>query len=206
MHRMHGWLLHGGRRACMAAGWLWLVLLVWRTRACMVGCMIGAWLQLHHYGAVLAFCSADAKRPNMPPPQNVRCGLWGGEMTPGARNSLVALAFAVMCSSSGAALQQDLANTLTFNNFVADHMVLARAPLAANIWGNATTGSLLIISLDGHRVANTTATADGRWQATLPPQPAGAGHTITVESHNASLEIMDVAFGDVSPAPVIRPL
>lgn len=90
---------------------------------------------------------------------------------------------------------------LALNNFVADHMVLARAPAAANVWGNATAGSKVSVALDKKQVASATATADGRWTAALPPQPAGAGHTLTVTDGSASVTIVDIAFGDVSVRP-----
>ena len=112
---------------------------------------------------------------------------------------IVALSFA-MLSTSSAAPGLDLASSgsgLTLNNFIADHMVLAREPLSANVWGNATAGSKVEISLDGKSVASATATASGRWKAALPPQPAGTDHTITVTDGSASIKIVDVAFGDV---------
>jgi hypothetical protein len=122
---------------------------------------------------------------------------------------MLAVATGVLCSLMASLGSADHAgrtvrgslSPLTLNNFVADHMVLAREPLSANVWGNATAGSKVTVSLDGKAVANTVATADGRWRAAIPPQPAGTDHTITVADGSASIEIVDVAFGDVRFLP-----
>jgi hypothetical protein len=86
---------------------------------------------------------------------------------------------------------------LALNNFVGDHMVLAREPLSASVWGNATAGSKVTVSLDDKAVASAVATPDGRWKASLPPQPAGTDHAITVTDGSTTIKIVDVAFGDV---------
>ena len=110
---------------------------------------------------------------------------------------MLALALFAACHAAAAVAAVPLA----LNNFVGDHMVLARAPDAANVWGNATAGSKITVSLDKKQVASATATADGRWIAALPPQSAGAGHTLTVTDGSATLQIVDVAFGDVRVRP-----
>ena len=88
--------------------------------------------------------------------------------------------------------------TLTLHTFVADHMVLAREPLSARIWGNATAGAIVTVALGGGVSAKSApAATNGSWSVELPPQPAGAGHSLTVSDGTTKLSLSDVAFGDV---------
>jgi sialate O-acetylesterase len=104
------------------------------------------------------------------------------------------------------------AATLTMHTFIADHMVLAREPLSARIWGNATVGATVTVALAGGGSAKSAPAAmNGSWSVELPPQPAGAGHSLTVSDGTTTLKLSDVAFGDVylctgQVRPKCRPL
>jgi sialate O-acetylesterase len=76
-----------------------------------------------------------------------------------------------------------------------DHMVLQRdKPLA--IWGWATPGEQIRVSL-GNRTAATTTGADGRWRVQLEPQPMSTTpFTLTVVGSNTVI-VKDVLLGDV---------
>ena len=86
---------------------------------------------------------------------------------------------------------------LTLNSFIASHMVLARHPSAARVWGNATAGANVSVELIGVGQWKTAAAADGSWQLELPPQPAGVNHSLVITDGSTSLTLQDVAFGDV---------
>ena len=87
---------------------------------------------------------------------------------------------------------------LELHNFVASHMVLAREPLSARVWGNATAGATVTVALHGvGSWKSAPATADGGWTVALPPQPAGVGHSLTVSDGTTTLALEDIAFGDV---------
>lgn len=79
--------------------------------------------------------------------------------------------------------------------FFSDHMVLQRdKPLA--IWGWATPGEGISVSL-GNRTAATTTGTDGRWRVELEPQPMSKTPlTLTVVGSN-TVVVNDVLFGDV---------
>jgi sialate O-acetylesterase len=74
-----------------------------------------------------------------------------------------------------------------------DGAVLQRE-LPLPIWGTASAGEKVIVSLAG-QTATTTAT-DGRWQVKLKPLKAGGPHVLTVEGSN-KLEVKDVLVGEV---------
>ncbi|MBI4623691.1 MAG: hypothetical protein HY736_10815 [Verrucomicrobia bacterium] len=62
------------------------------------------------------------------------------------------------------------------------------------IWGTASTGEKVTVSLAGQ---TATATAkDGQWQVRLKPLKAGGPHVLTVEGTN-KLEVKDVLVGEV---------
>ena len=75
-----------------------------------------------------------------------------------------------------------------------DHMLLQR-DLPNAVWGWATPGEKVTVSLAG-QTANTTTGADGQWQVRLKPLPAGAPYELTVTGQN-TITLTDVAVGDV---------
>ena len=87
---------------------------------------------------------------------------------------------------------------LVLNNFIASHMVLARQPMAARVWGNTAPGNIVSVTLvGGGSWKAAAATADGFWQLDLPPQPAGANHSLTFSDGSTVVTLHDIAFGDV---------
>jgi sialate O-acetylesterase len=76
-----------------------------------------------------------------------------------------------------------------------DHAVLQRdQPIP--VWGQAVPGTPVIVDFAGKTV-NAQADAEGRWHATLPPQPAGGPHELTVRAGEAVQRVRDVQMGDV---------
>mgnify|MGYP000904128135 CR=1 FL=1 len=64
------------------------------------------------------------------------------------------------------------------------------------VWGTATPGATIEVSLAGHR-ASAKAGADGRWQVKLPAHAAGGPFVLQVEGDGAALQVRDILFGDV---------
>jgi hypothetical protein len=70
---------------------------------------------------------------------------------------------------------------------------------SVDIWGSATPGGVVSVTLSGFAPVTATAAANGTWAVSLPPQPAGTGYNITIVDvgSGATQELTDVAFGDV---------
>ncbi len=75
---------------------------------------------------------------------------------------------------------------------VGPHMVRdTKLPL----WGWAASGEKVTVTFRGKTYPATPGTG-GRWQATLPPQPAGGPYTLTIKGQN-TIELIDILVGDV---------
>jgi sialate O-acetylesterase len=110
----------------------------------------------------------------------------------------LALLCAGCCDAAGSSAPARAPASLSLHHFVSSHMVLAREPLAAVVWGNATAGKVVTVSLGGGGSwKSPPAAANGSWSVELPPQPAGVGHTLTVTDGSTTLKLGDIAFGDV---------
>jgi sialate O-acetylesterase len=84
--------------------------------------------------------------------------------------------------------------TLLYTTFQ-DHAVLQRGkPIP--VWGLATPGAAVEVSLAGAKVA-ATAGADGNWQAVLPAMAAGGPYELTAKTASQSQSVKDVMLGDV---------
>ena len=88
-----------------------------------------------------------------------------------------------------------------FSNTLGSHMVLQR-DRPAPIWGWATPGANVTVTLDGKPASpptSATATENGLWRVVLPAQPATlTGRTITaVVSSGETIALTDVLFGEV---------
>jgi sialate O-acetylesterase len=93
-----------------------------------------------------------------------------------------------------------LALSLELHPFLADNLVLARAPLSPRLWGWGTPGESVVVVLDGQAVGDPTQVdSDGEWVLDLPPRDASVGpHTLTLTgSESGSVTLQNVAFGDV---------
>ncbi|HXY40376.1 MAG TPA: sialate O-acetylesterase [Vicinamibacteria bacterium] len=77
---------------------------------------------------------------------------------------------------------------------VGGHMVLQR-DRPARIWGWATPGEVIRVSVGGASGQATTA-SDGRWSIELPPQAAGGPFQMTLTGRN-TIALEDVWFGEV---------
>lgn len=76
-----------------------------------------------------------------------------------------------------------------------DHAVLqSDRPIA--VWGRATPGAALSVSLAGATVA-ATADGEGRWRAVLPALPAGGPHQLSVTQGERTQVLTDLLIGDV---------
>ena len=76
-----------------------------------------------------------------------------------------------------------------------DHAVLQRdQPI--RVWGQAQPGAEVQIALAGKRTS-VRADGEGRWQAQLPPLPAGGPYTLAATSGSATQTVRDVLLGDV---------
>lgn len=66
------------------------------------------------------------------------------------------------------------------------------------LWGTAAPGAVVTAGLDPEGVtAEGTADAAGRWQLTLPAQPAGGPFTLTLRSEGDTRSFTGVYFGEV---------
>jgi sialate O-acetylesterase len=92
------------------------------------------------------------------------------------------------------------AQSVELHPFLADNLVLARAPLSPRLWGWGTPGEDIVVALDGQAVGDPTQVdSDGEWVLDLPPRDASIGpHTLTLTgSESGSVTLQNVAFGDV---------
>src|SRR5947208_3007528 len=79
-----------------------------------------------------------------------------------------------------------------------DNMVLQRGA-DVTVWGKADPGEKVGVGLSAGKSGVAVATLagpDGRWQVTLPRQPAGTGYTLTITGKN-TIELKNVAVGEV---------
>ena len=90
------------------------------------------------------------------------------------------------------------AAALSLHSFLGSHMVLAREPLSARVWGNSTSGETVTVTLAGvGSFHSEPAAGNGSWFVDLPPQPAGINHKLTFSDSTTTTTLNDVAFGDV---------
>lgn len=78
---------------------------------------------------------------------------------------------------------------------IADHMVL-QAGRPANIWGWASKGQKVTVTLGSHRVS-TQADRKGAWHIALPPMTYGGPYTMTVAAGKESIRVADILVGEV---------
>lgn len=80
-------------------------------------------------------------------------------------------------------------------NVFSDHMVLQRER-ELPVWGTASPGERVHVSLAGLGEATTEADKSGSWSVSLPAQAAGGPHVLTVQGNNR-IEVKDVLIGEV---------
>ncbi|WP_223649249.1 sialate O-acetylesterase [Hymenobacter psoromatis] len=85
--------------------------------------------------------------------------------------------------------------TVRLPALVGSHMVLQR-DRPVPVWGWAAPGEAVSVTFRGQAYPASAPDASGRWQATLPPTPAGGPYELVVKGQN-TLELTDVLVGDV---------
>jgi sialate O-acetylesterase len=81
-----------------------------------------------------------------------------------------------------------------FASILSEHAVL-QCEHPVRIWGQADPTQEVRLAIDGRVVALTHASANGRWDATIPPQSAGGPHVIALPG--AGDDVRDIWFGEV---------
>jgi sialate O-acetylesterase len=106
--------------------------------------------------------------------------------------ALVAGVTVVCCLHTGSA--QEISPLLAA--IFQDHAVLQRdQPIP--VWGTARAGERVTVALNG-RTASASADPSGRWEARLPPMPAGGPYALTATAASgARRTVSDVLVGDV---------
>lgn len=75
-----------------------------------------------------------------------------------------------------------------------DHMVLQRGK-EVQVWGTGTEGEQITVSFFGH--SRSAAVEHGGWRVTLPPMEAHRGGVMTISGPEGSVELQNVAVGEV---------
>jgi len=91
-------------------------------------------------------------------------------------------------------LTDNESSNLSMARIFANGMVLQREE-PINIYGYATTGSTVTVTLGEN--STSAVAADGEWRVTLPAMEATRGLTLTVESADRRLSFVDVSIGEV---------
>lgn len=84
---------------------------------------------------------------------------------------------------------------LRLSRLVGDGMVMQREARVP-VWGWGAPGAAVTVTFDG-RAYPARAGADGAWQVTLPPMPAGGPHAMTVAAGGERVAVRDILVGDV---------
>jgi sialate O-acetylesterase len=118
------------------------------------------------------------------------------------------------CHGHGSSSSSSTSSSLALPTFWDSHMVLQREPMAAHIWGWASPGANVTVTLtntilimmnnittDDVVVATAFSIASssrGIWSLDLPPQKAGSGYTLHIsDGGHRDIVLDDIAFGDV---------
>jgi sialate O-acetylesterase len=101
-------------------------------------------------------------------------------------------AIAVLLAAAASAVAEDRP---LLHPLFAEHMVLQR-DMKDPVWGWAAPGTTVTVDI-GDTHAESTADANGRWQALIGPLAAGGPFELTVAAGGASATVKDVLVGDV---------
>ena len=82
-------------------------------------------------------------------------------------------------------------------------MVLAREPLSARVWGNASANAVITVTLEPGvgTWKSQPAAPNGSWAIDLPPQPAGFNHTLVFSDGTSNVTIKVRHSDAVSTSP-----
>jgi sialate O-acetylesterase len=97
-----------------------------------------------------------------------------------------------------------------FSGAFSDHAILQRAPQSSSVFGTATIGATITVTLSGpggyhHAATATVVTSDdpalhGTWKVLLPARPAGLGYSIEAACrgcvNGTAATLTDIGFGD----------
>lgn len=98
-------------------------------------------------------------------------------------------------TAAARAVNPQAADSLRLPPLFSDGMVLQRdRPIV--VWGWAKPGDRVTVWI-ARNSGRSTASVDGAWQVTLPPNPAGGPFTLTVQAGDVRRDVHDVLFGDV---------
>ena len=103
---------------------------------------------------------------------------------------------------------------VSFSSVFSDSMVLQRAPQQASVYGTATPGASITVTLASSAgftftsppttvVTSSDSSIHGSWKVLLPARPAGMGYNLTAvcagctNSTSAPAYLEDVVYGDV---------
>ncbi len=112
------------------------------------------------------------------------------------RTALAALVLAAAASSALADVKGN-PSLIRLAPLFTDHMVLQRG-LACPIWGTATPGAKVSVSLDDAKsVATATADEKGAFRLKLPKLGEGSPHVIKIDAGAESVTLSDVVAGEV---------
>ena len=116
---------------------------------------------------------------------------------------MLALLSALILALAGAsAPPAPAAGNLTLPKVLGSHMIFQRAPKKAAVWGWASPGGKVTVTLAGLPSVTVQGVADasGAWSVVLPPQCAAGcvGKNLTIRSADGGVETLtDIGFGDV---------
>ena len=90
-------------------------------------------------------------------------------------------------------------SSLQLPHILSSGMVLQRGPAQARVWGAATAGSVVSVTLDSQKTLRTFADPlTGLWRVALPPQAGDVlNHTLVVAGDGEKIVLDFVHFGDV---------
>ena len=83
----------------------------------------------------------------------------------------------------------------TVDKLFSDHVVLQMGK-PVSIWGMASSGSKISVTIQGQHGVSTTA-ENGRWQVDLPPLHASCAEIMQISDEKDTLVVSDVAVGEV---------
>lgn len=102
------------------------------------------------------------------------------------RHFSVFVANLILCASGQA--------DVSLSDLFSDHMVI-QADQPVSIWGRATPGEIISVTLNAQTAKATTA-ANGKWSVILPAQKAGGPHVVEITGNN-KIVLSDVLIGEV---------
>ena len=86
---------------------------------------------------------------------------------------------------------------LRLHQHFSSNMVLQRGPKQAMVWGEGVPGSAVTVLVGGEKAGTATVDGSGDWEARLAVQPLRLNTSVTVTDGTTTLNLTNVAFGDV---------